>query len=701
MSETNKSFFFAVDTKYGWGNISHFTFFSEFGRSWPSSGYVEAGIITTLFVLSLIGNLVILLFMCRSKVSLTITNYFVCNLAIADIALMMSSPFVAYVRITGTWRLGEGMCHLLNYWMFVCGIVMIWTMTAISIDRYACINLNMPTRKRLNYWHVAAICLCIWVVTSCSLLPLGLFFNIINIRYETKTIYICSLVWPKDKISYSMLFTIILFIVGYLIPVSIITVNYFRIFRKFWASKRAVARSRSDAIRLRNLASLRGRDIKIVKMLVLLVLVFILMGLPLFIVSILIERDSVYLYNSISSSALLWTVNVAYANSCFNPFMYGCINVEICRTFHTCCGRYRAYGWGNISVFTFFSEFNRSRPSSGYVEAGIITIVFVLSLIGNFVILAFMCKSKVSLTITNYFVCNLAVADIAFMMSSPFVAYVRITGTWRLGEGMCHFLNYWMFVCGIVIIWTMTAISIDRYACINLNMPTRKRLNPWHVGLICLCIWVVTSCLFLPLGLFFNIIDIRLETETIYICSLVWPKHKFRYSVLFTVVLFLVGFLLPISIITVNYIRIFRKFWASKRAVANSTNDAICHRRLDIRSRRDLKIVKTLVLLVLVFIFMWLPLFIVSILIERDSSYFYNNISSSALLWTIVFAYSNSLVNPFMYGFINVEIHRTFRTCCGQYRTVRDHSAVHTRIESFKEEPGHGMSINLNNSTHM
>ncbi|XP_052773830.1 free fatty acid receptor 4-like [Mya arenaria] len=358
------------------------------------------------------------------------------------------------------------------------------------------------------------------------------------------------------------------------------------------------------------------------------------------------------------------------------------------------------YGWGNISYFTFFSEFDRSWPSGAYVEAVIITVLFVLSLIGNLVILVFMCKS-VSVSITNYFVCNLAIADIAFMVSSPFVAYVRITGTWRLGHVMCHFLNYWMFVCGIVMIWTMTAISIDRYACINLKMPTRKRLNPWHVGLICLCIWVVTSCLFLPLGLFFNINDIRLETETINICSLVWPKHKFRYSVLFTVVVFIIGFFLPISIITVNYFRIFRKFWASKRAVANSTNDALHHRRSDARRKQDFRIIKTLVLLVLVFILMWLPLFIVFILIERDSLYLYNNISSSALLWTVVFAYANSLVNPFMYGFVNVDIRRTIRTCCGRYRTVNDESPVHTRTRSFKQEPDHGTSLNTNNSTHM
>jgi len=337
------------------------------------------------------------------------------------------------------------------------------------------------------------------------------------------------------------------------------------------------------------------------------------------------------------------------------------------------------YGNGNVSLFTFFSEFNRDSPASGYIEAGFLTTIFVLSIIANSVILVFMIKSKASLTVTNYFVCNLVIGDVAFVMAAPFIAYTRITGNWLLGKTMCNLMNYWMFVCGSVMIWTMTVISIDRYVCINLRTSTKKRLQPRHVGAICLAIWVTTAGLFLPLYIFFHIRTIQIEHGTVTICTMIFPYTRFRVSVLFTCLLVLFGFIIPISLIGFNYFRIFKRFWASKRAVDNSADEVVRRRRSNARRGRDVKIVKTLVLLVIVFLAMWLPLFSVFILIEEDVQYYNNAIPSSTLVWVVFIAFGNSFVNPFMYGFINIEIRRTFRTCCGRFRSVGDISVVMTR----------------------
>jgi hypothetical protein len=325
------------------------------------------------------------------------------------------------------------------------------------------------------------------------------------------------------------------------------------------------------------------------------------------------------------------------------------------------------FGLGNVTYFTYFSEFNRPWKGAAYIEATIMTTLFVMSVIGNFFILGIMFKTRSSRTITNYFVCNLAIGDILFATAAPFVAYVRITGTWRLGDGMCHLLTYGMFVCAIAMIWTMAVISVDRYLCINKGMVNRIRTG--HVVLICLCIWIVSAGCFLPLALFFHLKDIEVGEEMATICSLLWPRGRIHYSAFFMAMLVLFAFFMPMAVITFNYYQIFRKFWSSKKAVG-----ALCHiqtrsQRVAIaRRNKDIKMVKTLILLVLVFVIMWLPLFVVLGMLHHDVSYRNNSLPSYVLTWTLIIAYINPCVNPFLYGFINLETCQNVLFCCSQYQ---------------------------------
>ena len=362
-------------------------------------------------------------------------------------------------------------------------------------------------------------------------------------------------------------------------------------------------------------------------------------------------------------------------------------------------------GYGNISYFTYFSEFNRSWKNAGHLEAGMMTSLFAISVLGNVFIIGFLLKHKSSRTITNYFVCNLAIADVSFALSAPFVAHVRITNDWRFGEGMCRFLNYWMFVCAGVIIWTMTVISVDRYMCIYKGVSAKTRIKPTHVAVICVSLWIVFSCAFLPLALFFHVKDIQLSNETsIKFCTLLWPNSSVRYSTIFTIVVLMIGFAIPLSIIMLNYYKIFRKLWTSNTAIANTSKQTRGGRMTSVRRSRDLKIIKTLVILVVLFIIMWLPMFIVIGCIQRDVSVSANNISSSALTWTIIVAYVNPCVNPFLYGFMNREISRSLRLCC-RNRTENEDSekpnsqtAFRTTIDkTTKDLP----ESNGNETTHM
>ena len=335
--EINRSYFFAIDTRCGWGNTSFFTYFSEFDRSSRYDAYIEAAFLTTLFVLALIGNTcTICVIVCNSSLR-TITNYFVCNLALADILLVTSGPFIAHVRIKETWTLGDGMCSYLSYAMFVCGAVMIWTMAVISIDRFICINLNVASSRRLKNKHIAGICVLIWTLSFASFSPLAIYFNTVTVQRDTDTVSFCSLLWPRANVSFSAIFTISVGIVGFVIPFIIIIVNYTRIFKKLRTASRAIAHASQEASYPARTGSVRRRNVQVINTLVLLVVLFFLMLTPLFIIFFLIQQDATNESFVVPSHALIWVIVVCFANAFINPFLYGYLNNRLKRRLASVC----------------------------------------------------------------------------------------------------------------------------------------------------------------------------------------------------------------------------------------------------------------------------------------------------------------------------------------------------------------------------
>lgn len=310
------------------------------------------------------------------------------------------------------------------------------------------------------------------------------------------------------------------------------------------------------------------------------------------------------------------------------------------------------HGWGNTSYFTYFSEFNRPWHGLPYIEASVLIILFIFALIGNFVVFFQILKVKSTRTVTNYLICNLAVADILFVSGSPLIAAARMTGTWVLGTFVCKILVYVMFVCASVMIWTMTIISIDRYICIFKT--SAKKITPKVTIFSILLLWILDFLAFIPLSMYFSVKRFPFGNEEVEICTLMWPNHSYiRISMIFTVSVCLIGFVIPLAILLLNYFRILRKFWRSRNAVKSITT-----RSVKSRKQRDIRLVKNLILLVFLFLVMWLPIFIVFVLIQVDGMADSMNISSQSLIGTLCLALGNACVNPFLYGIMNDRVKR-------------------------------------------
>lgn len=114
MTSINYSYLFGNDTWSGWGPRYFFSFYSEFGERGVAVGVEVTALLLTL-ITSVAANLTIIGAIVRYREMRTVTNYFLLNLAVADIVFAVGIPGIATTRVTQEWVLGDMSCRLLPY----------------------------------------------------------------------------------------------------------------------------------------------------------------------------------------------------------------------------------------------------------------------------------------------------------------------------------------------------------------------------------------------------------------------------------------------------------------------------------------------------------------------------------------------------------------------------------------------------------
>lgn len=112
------------------------------------------------FILLMIvgGNVLVLLSVAVNDSLRTVTNYFVLNLAIADVLLgILVLPFSAALQLEGLWMFGQTFCDIWASTDVLCSTASILSLCAISIDRY--IGVTRPLQHRVSAFILFLLCL--------------------------------------------------------------------------------------------------------------------------------------------------------------------------------------------------------------------------------------------------------------------------------------------------------------------------------------------------------------------------------------------------------------------------------------------------------------------------------------------------------------------------------------------------------------
>ncbi|KAF2975231.1 hypothetical protein EK904_009104 [Melospiza melodia maxima] len=312
-------------------------------------------------------------------------------------------------------------------------------------------------------------------------------------------------------------------------------------------------------------------------------------------------------------------------------------------------------GW-NKTYFPFFSDFRGHNVTALRIgESCALAFIFVLSLAGNIWGICLLVRRHRRLCAANCLVLNLFCADLLFITAMPFIAVVRWTESWVLGNFVCHLLLYVVSLSGTVILLSLSAVSLERFVSIArlrhaafrrrkvLAAAERPELSRRPRGPL--------SRRTVPLG------GKRASAEIlfdIYICTLDWPSTAGEtvWDTTFAIVFFLI----PGFIIVISYSKILQITKASRRSL-NAGLAYPEHHQIRV-SQQDYKLFRALFLLMISFFIMWTPI----INFKEDL-----NILPSVFFWIVLFTFANSAVNPILYNvaYFRRKCEEIFLCCTG------------------------------------
>ena len=125
-----------------------------------------------------------------------------------------------------------------------------------------------------------------------------------------------------------------------------------------------------------------------------------------------------------------------------------------------------AYGWNSTGTTASSSTLLFSYVDwLTYLTVVVRWIIFVVGTFGNITVLAVLLWRRSPAQVgTQLFVGSLAVADLGMMLTTVWVrAYDALQKSWQFGVALCklHYLVQFLSInCSI---WTLAALSIDRY----------------------------------------------------------------------------------------------------------------------------------------------------------------------------------------------------------------------------------------------
>ncbi|XP_078080531.1 D(1C) dopamine receptor [Mustelus asterias] len=316
---------------------------------------------------------------------------------------------------------------------------------------------------------------------------------------------------------------------------------------------------------------------------------------------------------------------------------------------------------------------------------GCLLFLLILStLLGNTLVCLAVIKFRhLRSKVTNFFVISLAVSDLfVALLVMPWKALSEVAGYWLFGS----FCDTWIafdIMCSTASILNLCIISLDRYWAIASPFRYERKMTQRVAFVMIGVAWTLSILIsFIPVQLNWHKTEADLLQELESQGSNKTGNCDSSLNRTYAISSSLISFYIPVAIMIGTYTRIYRiaqtqirRISSLERAVEHAQNcqehTADCPHDTALKTsfKKETKVLKTLSIIMGVFVFCWLPFFVLNCMVPFCDPQLYpageppcvSDITFNIFVW---FGWANSSLNPVIYAF-NADFRKAFATILG------------------------------------
>ncbi|XP_050676058.1 QRFP-like peptide receptor isoform X1 [Leptidea sinapis] len=319
--------------------------------------------------------------------------------------------------------------------------------------------------------------------------------------------------------------------------------------------------------------------------------------------------------------------------------------------------------------------------------------VLTASLSANTLLIFIVIKFQYMRSVTNIFLVNLSVADLLVtLFCMPVQISKSVTLLWYFGEVMCKTVNFLQGVAVSSSVFTITAMSVDRYLAITQSLrqpwiPSRRGACSLLVG-----IWLISLAIFAPLlavaAVEREVIPLLVRTRngsiwverSVEFCTEKWPDTIKKE--MFGALSFILVYAVPGCVVVISYSLMGRRLCSVLPPFDQAEGSASSQQRIRlVRERKRVALI--LLLLAVLFALCWLPYNILQLMIDVNAV----QVESVAVMlpYTLLLGHANSAINPIVYCLMTRNFRRSLRKLIC-HDTGNIHSSTHFHMQGIRQK---------------
>lgn len=307
-------------------------------------------------------------------------------------------------------------------------------------------------------------------------------------------------------------------------------------------------------------------------------------------------------------------------------------------------------GWNYTTFLSIWNDFYREDENIKYAEFTIVYVLSILSLLINCgMIYLFLYKKQLKANQTVYII-TVMITSILYAPFCFVIGATRLTNGWVYGDVGCQLVMFATVNTAFVKLSLTATISIDR--CLNI---VRNYKVPKKYMLLAISIALITpsaSSLALT-SQYTRTLNVTYGVDNFKICTAYFPKTSVHISKVIFFVFFVVFFVIPVIVTAICNARIIYH-----------VNNATMLAARSLISGRKRYVTRVLLFILILFVVMWLPFYIILAFVAYDEAVQNFYMTSRFVIGVVCLQIVNTILEPFLYTCTSARVRRQVFALC-------------------------------------